>query len=106
MIEKKRISLIINRLVDVYHPRSVCLFGSYAWGKPTDQSDLDFLVVVDASDEPSYRRAVKGYHALFGLNVDTEILVKTREEFESTMSDVTTLAYKIKNDGQLVYGNP
>lgn len=106
MIEKKRISLVVNRLVDVYHPQSVYLFGSYAWGKPTDQSDLDLLVVVDDSDEPSYRRAVKGYHALFGLNIDTEILVKTRAEFESTMKDVTTLSYKIKNDGQLMYGKP
>ena len=98
--------MIVNRLVDVYHPRSVYLFGSYAWGTPTDQSDLDLLVVVDTSDDPSYRRAVKGYHALFGLNVDAEILVRTRAEFESTMTDVTTLAYKIKNNGLVVYGKP
>ena len=49
---------------------------------------------------------LKGYHALFGLNVDTEILVRTKSEFEANNSDVTTLAYKIKNDGKLLYGKP
>jgi predicted nucleotidyltransferase len=106
MIEKKQLSLVIHRLVDVYHPVSIYLFGSYAWGKPTDKSDLDVLIVVDKSDEPSYRRSVKGYHALFGLKIDAEILVRTKAEFEAKSSDVTTLAYKIKNDGKLLYGKP
>lgn len=106
MIEESYISLIINRLVDVYHPRSIYLFGSYAWGQPTDQSDLDVLIVVDKSDEPSYRRSVKGYHAIFGLNIDTEILVRTKSEFEENISDVSTLAYKVKNEGKLLYGKP
>jgi predicted nucleotidyltransferase len=82
MIEKKLASKIIDRLVEVYHPQSIYLFGSYAWGHPTEQSDVDVYIVVDKSDEPSYRRPVKGYHALFGLNVDTEIVVRTKAEFE------------------------
>jgi predicted nucleotidyltransferase len=66
MIERNLLSEIINRLVDVYHPLSIYLFGSCAWGKPSNQSDLDFLIIIDTSDEPSYCRPVKGYHALFG----------------------------------------
>jgi predicted nucleotidyltransferase len=106
MIKNELLSVIIGRLVDVYHPISIYLFGSYAWGKPSNQSDLDVLIVIDASDEPSYRRPVKGYHALFGLKVDAEILVRTKQEFEAHNKDVTTLAYKIKNDGKLLYGKP
>jgi len=106
MIGKKHLSLIIDRLVEVYHPLSIYLFGSYAWGHPTEHSDLDMCIVVDKSDEPSYRRPVKGYHALFGMNIDAEMVVKTQSEFEATSSDVTTLAYKIKKDGKLLYAKP
>lgn len=106
MIENKLLSIIIQRLVETYSPLSIYLFGSYAWGFPTDQSDLDVCIVIDKSDEPSYRRPVKGYHALFGLNVDTEIVVKTQSEFETSTSDITTLAYKIKNDGKILYAKP
>ena len=106
MIEKKHLSLVVDRLVEVYHPLSIYLFGSYAWGHPTEQSDLDVFIVVDESNEPSYRRPVKGYHALFGLNIDTEIVVRTKSEFDATKTDITTLAYKIKNDGKMLYAKP
>ncbi len=29
----------------------IYLFGSYAWGNPDDESDLDLLVIMKASDE-------------------------------------------------------
>ena len=106
MIKKSHLSLIVNKLVEVYHPRSIYLFGSYAWGHPTEQSDLDVFIVVDESDEPFFRRPVKGYHALFGLNIDTEIVVRTKSEFDATKSDITTLAYKINNDGKILYAKP
>lgn len=106
MNSKNSLPIIIDRLVDVYHPLSIYLYGSHVWGNPTDSSDLDVFVVVDKSDEPSYQRPVKGYHALFGLNLDTDILVKTKSEFDSTALDVSTLAYKIKNEGKLLYAKP
>ena len=74
--------------------------------EPSDASDLDMCVVVATSDEPLHRRPVKGYHALFGLNIDAEILVKTKSEFETTAADITTLTYKIKNEGKLLYAKP
>lgn len=106
MIEANLLSLIVKRLVDVYHPLSIYLFGSYAWGQLNEESDLDVFIVIDNSDEPTYRRPVKGYHALFGLNVDAEIIVRTKSEFEANMSDKTTLSYKIKNDGKVIYAKP
>lgn len=106
MIDNNLISLVVKRLVDVYHPLAIYLFGSYAWGRPTEHSDLDVMIVVDGSDEPSYRRSVKGYHALFGLNIDAEIMVRTKYEFDSTKTDITTLAHKIDCEGKIVYAKP
>lgn len=106
MIKKSTVEHIKDTLVAVYKPLKVYLFGSYAWGKPTKNSDLDFLIVVSKSTTPSYKRPVKGYHALWGMTVPKDILVFTKKEFEELSEDVTTLCYKIKHEGKVLYAKP
>jgi len=43
MISQETIEEVKNRLVKTYDPISIYLFGSYAWGHPTEDSDLDLL---------------------------------------------------------------
>ncbi|MFH1643638.1 MAG: nucleotidyltransferase domain-containing protein [bacterium] len=103
MINKKIIEEVKKRLVKTYNPIAIYLFGSYAWGKPTEDSDLDLLIVVDKSDEKSYNRVRSGYDALFGMGISKDIIVYTKEEFEERTNNITTLGYKIKKDGELIY---
>ena len=90
-------------MVEVYNPVAIYVFGSYAWGIPTEESDLDLLIIVDKSDEKSYKRPVAGYRALRGVRIAKDLIVKTKAEFEASVNDVTTLGYKIKKDGELIY---
>ena len=46
-ISKSKIQEAVKRLADTYQPLTIYLFGSYAWGKPHEDSDLDFLVVMN-----------------------------------------------------------
>ena len=92
MIHKDLIEEVKNRLVKVYNPLEIYLFGSYAWGTPTEESDLDLLIVVEASEEKKYKRGIKGSLALYGLGIAKDILVFTKAEFEAVSSDITTLS--------------
>jgi len=103
MIKKEIIEEVTKRLVESYDPTATYVFGSYAWGCPTEDSDLDLLVIVDKSDEKSYKRPIAGHRALLGLNISKDLIVKTKEEFEEASGKITTLIYKIKNDGELIY---
>lgn len=103
MINKEVIEDVKNRLVKAYNPLAIYLFGSYAWGNPTEDSDLDFLIIVDKSEEKSYDRPLAGYDALFGMNIAKDIIVYTKEEFEAASNNKTTLGFKIKKDGKLIY---
>lgn len=38
---------VIERLVQALHPQKIILFGSYAYGDPTPDSDVDWLVVME-----------------------------------------------------------
>jgi uncharacterized protein len=103
MISEAVINEVKNRLVKAYDPLAIYLFGSYAWGHPTEDSDLDLLVVVKHSDEKSYKRPVLGYHVLFGLEIPKDIIVYTKEEFDAYSANVTTLCHKINAEGKLIY---
>ena len=103
MINNETIEEVKKRLVKAYNPVAIYLFGSYAWGSPTEDSDLDLLIVIDESNEKSYKRTMPAYDALFGMGISKDIIVYTKEEFEKISSNITTLGYKIKNEGELLY---
>ena len=103
MVSKEIIEEVKNRLITTYNPVAIYLFGSYAWGSPTEDSDLDLLIIVDHSDEKSYKRSIPGYDVLFGLGISKDLIVAAQEEFLRRSSDVTTLEYKIKNEGEVIY---
>lgn len=46
MIQRQAIQTIVDRIVDTFAPMKVILFGSYANGSPTADSDIDLLVVM------------------------------------------------------------
>ncbi len=102
-ISENIIEVVRDRLVDVYDPLEVYLFGSYAWGSPTDESDLDMLVVVEKSDEKSYKRSIPASKAMLDLMISKDIVVYTKDEFERLRKDKTSLCFKISNEGKKIY---
>jgi uncharacterized protein len=93
-----------RRLVAEFAPEQVWLFGSYAWGEPTDDSDLDLFVVVSDSSDNSLGRAQNAQRALSGLELSKDVIVKTRAEVDRVSSLRPTLAYKVLHEGRLLYG--
>lgn len=105
MINKETIKKICDRLVKTYSPEKIYLFGSAAWGTPNKYSDLDILILVSDSDEKSYKRSIKGELALADIMISRDLLVYTKDEFDFLASDVTSLCYKIKEEGRVIYAN-
>ena len=103
MINSKIINEVKNRLIKTYSPLAIYIFGSYAWGNPTDDSDLDLLIVVEKSDKKTYTRSLPGQQALFGLGISKDLIIYTKDEFNLYVKDVSTLCYKIEKNGRLIY---
>lgn len=45
MKDYKSLKKITRKIVKEYKPKKIILFGSYAWGKPTEDSDFDLFIV-------------------------------------------------------------
>ncbi len=93
-----------SKLVAEFRPEKVYLFGSRAWGQPTEDSDYDFMVIVAESDEPPAHRASRAYRVLWGIEASKDVLVKTRAEFEKYVDVRASLEHKIRERGRLLYG--
>jgi predicted nucleotidyltransferase len=45
------LQLLLNQLVSNYLPQRVMLFGSYAYGTPDINSDIDLLIIKDTQEK-------------------------------------------------------
>ena len=95
---------IVQRLVSGFNPEQILLFGSYAYGKPNEDSDLDLLVIVSQSTQPSYRRASEAYKCLRGISISTDVIVMTREEVNKKINVRSSLVNRIIHEGIILYG--
>ena len=84
--------------------RQIYLFGSYAYGKPTDNSDIDLMVIVnDGVDSLKVMQNVS--IGLMHRRIPLDVLVDNQSDFtELSKPDRVTLQREIKNKGVLVYG--
>lgn len=95
---------IKRRLVIALNPEQIVLFGSYAYGEPTEDSDIDLLVIVSQSDEPRYRRSRPAYKALRGIGIPKDILVMTRAEVDRKTEVSSSLVSQALRWGRVIYG--
>lgn len=103
MIKHTTIQEITQRLIKTYNPQEIYLFGSYAWGQPDEDSDLDFLIIIDKFTKDHYHTLLDGHKALQDLPIAKDILVVSREDFEKKSTDRSQFLYKIKNKGKKIY---
>jgi uncharacterized protein len=105
LISKSKIEEATARLVTAYQPEAIYLFGSYAWGEPNEDSDVDFMVVLNDDAEMAWDAFRIGVYAMWYGNIDfpTDILVDKRNSFETRSIHPSSLEFKIKKDGITVY---
>jgi uncharacterized protein len=73
--------LAIERIVSELRPEKIILFGSYAYGNPTPDSDVDLLIVMKTRAK-EIDRYVAVSNILYPRQFPVDILVKTPREIE------------------------
>jgi predicted nucleotidyltransferase len=103
-VDSELLAEIAKRIETALHPEQIILFGSYAWGQPNDDSDVDLFVIVPESDEPPHRRARAIYRSLRGIGVPVDAVVLTRDEVERSRHVRSSLAAKVLAEGRVLHG--
>jgi uncharacterized protein len=93
---------IIEKVTENFNPEKIILFGSYAYGKPTKDSDIDLMVVMDTDMNP-YERALPIRKALKYIGMPKDVIVRTPQEFERFKDIVGTIIYTAAHKGRVIY---
>ncbi len=96
---------ITRRLVDIYRPERIYLFGSRARGTARADSDYDLLVVVGDDVPLGLRRSARAYEALWGLPTSGDILIWTHTAFVERLHLRASLPSTVEREGRVLYSN-
>ena len=80
----------------------IYLFGSYAYGKPEEYSDIDLLIIIEDNLDP-INTAVKINHKLVGKRTTPlDIMVNRKRDFSKATKE-NTIQKHISDNGVLLY---
>lgn len=105
MITQEQIEEIIKRIIENYKPEKIILFGSYAYGHPTEDSDLDLLIIKDINI-PRYKRAREIRKYLWGItDIPKDIIVYTQKEIDDWKKVEEAFITNVVKKGKILYEN-
>jgi len=83
MITLEQIQVFSQQIAKKFQPDRIILFGSYAYGQPTEDSDVDLLVILPFEELPVYkaieiRREVKPPFPL-------DLMARTSEQIQQRL---------------------
>ena len=103
-LDNDLLETVRQRLVTEFQPEQIWLFGSHAWGMPTDNSDIDLMVILAQSDERPIRRDQRAQLCLGRLPISADVLVRTRQEVNRVRNLPGSLTHDVLNKGRKLYG--
>jgi hypothetical protein len=95
---------VVRRLVEVYHPLRIYLFGSAARGDAGPDSDYDIMVILPDVAPQHLGRGSPGYRALRGTGVAADVQVWPQGDFNSQLHLKASFPSTIVREGKLLYG--
>lgn len=103
--KRELILKIAHKIIKEYQPEKVILFGSYAYGTPNEDSDIDFLIIKNTDERPIDRR-VQVSKIVSNPNQRTpfEPIVLTRDEIKRRVEIGDQFIDEILNKGEVLYG--
>jgi predicted nucleotidyltransferase len=94
---------LVRRLRNAFQPERIYLFGSQARGESGPDSDYDLLIVVPDEATPEQKRSRLAYQALRGTRTAADVLVWTRQAFDSRLHLPASLPATVAREGRLLY---
>jgi predicted nucleotidyltransferase len=101
-VTEEALQAIVHRLVTELHPHKIMLFGSYSYGTPTVDSDVDLLVIMDTTASP-VDRYLRVSRLLRPRPFPLDLLVKTPKEIAQALARDDAFVQEIMTRGRVLY---
>lgn len=102
MMDEKKIEAVKEKIVRDVSPDKIILFGSYATGEATQESDLDLVVIWESSIN-QHQRNMKIRRLFPGRDFSLDVFVFTPEEEKKYRNIKGTILYTAFTKGKILY---
>jgi predicted nucleotidyltransferase len=96
-----RIRQLCTRIAREFKPEKIILFGSHASGRPTPESDLDLMVVMQFEGDP-LEQAVTMLNRL-NMLIPIDLLARTPEQVQQRLEMGDSFMRDIIERGEVMY---
>lgn len=101
---RTEIEKIVRKIVEGYSPERIILFGSYAYGQPNSESDIDLLIIKKTSERfidrwTNIRQIVSDPKR----SIPFEPIVLTPDEVEERLAIGDQFVKEIVTKGEILY---
>ena len=103
MVTREEIQATCDDIVQEFAPLQVILFGSYAYGTPTEDSDVDLLVVMDIPKSEFRNKAIEIQQRI-PSRFSLDLLVRSPAEIAYRVSYNDWFLREITEKGDFLYG--
>jgi predicted nucleotidyltransferase len=100
-IPREDIQQVVEQIVSRFHPEKVILFGSHAYGDPTEDSDVDLLVVMETRGNPIH--AAAGISAAIDHPFPLDIVVFEPLQLRASVDRGGIFATEVSSRGVVLY---
>lgn len=98
----EKINKIVATIVKKFNPNKIILFGSYARGTETIDSDVDLLVIMPIRGSKR-QKSIEIRTAIGSVGISKDIFVATPEDIEIYKDLMGTIFYPALREGKIVY---
>jgi predicted nucleotidyltransferase len=101
-IPLRKIRAVVKKIANKFDPEKVILFGSYAYGKPKPESDVDLLVVMETPLRERQQR-LEISRALSPRPFPLDIIVRTPKQIRERIALGDFFLREITSEGKVIY---
>ena len=102
MVDLGRVRAFCEAAGQQFRPEKIILFGSYAYGKPTADSDVDLLVIMPRTRERGKRMSVRIRHAI-PRDFPLDLLVRTPADVAKRLRWGDGFMQEVIQKGKVMY---
>ncbi len=101
-IPMREIRHVAKRIAEQFRPEKIVLFGSYAYGRPRPESDVDLLVIMETSLRSRQQR-LEISRALSPRPFPLDIIVYTPRQVEERLASGDPFLQEVMRRGKVLY---
>jgi predicted nucleotidyltransferase len=105
MVERTKIRFFCDEIAKQFRPKKIILFGSYAYGDPTVDSDVDLLVIMNRTRYRGERMALR-IRQKIPAGFPLDLLVRTPAFVSRRLAWGDSFTREILTQGKVLYEAP